>query len=225
MGILTGRFPDDIAVGAEGGFPGWFLTIVQHAGGQETPHLDDPESLGRWNVARVVEVQGLHDAARRYFIRARASFHHFRFKDWKDYECARSGDDEGRLVGSGTLWTINKVYAAGDTFEYVRRLYRIVDGTDQIWRNGSLMVRNTDYTIDEDTGEVISAVEWDGDTLEVACEFDVLCRFDMDRMAARAEFRQPDEEAPSGATLHLSWPDIDIVEVREAEEEGDSSSS
>jgi uncharacterized protein (TIGR02217 family) len=212
MGILSGRFPDDIAVGAEGGWPGWLVTIVSHAGGQETPHLDDDESRGRWNVARVVEEQDLHDEARRFFIRARGSFHYWRFKDHADFECFRTGDDRGRLVGSGTNWQAHKVYASSDDFEYLRRLYRIVEGTDRIWRNGSLMTRDTHYTIDEDTGVIVSSGEWDGDLLEFACEFDVLCRFDMDRLSARLEFRQRD------GVLHLQWPDIDIVEVREAEE-------
>lgn len=216
MGILTGRFPDDIAVGAEGGWPGWLVTIVSHAGGQETAHLDDAESRGRWNVARVVEEQDLHDVARRFFIRARGSFHHFRFKDHADCACARMGEDKGVLVGSGTTWTINKVYADSDEFEYVRRLYRIVAGTERIWRNGSLQTRSTHYTIDNDTGIVTANSEWDGDTLEVECEFDVLCRFDVDRLSARLEFRQHD------GVLHLQWPDIDIVEVREAEEPASS---
>lgn len=215
MGILTGRFPDDIAIGADGGWPGWIVTIVPHAGGQETPHLDDSQSRGRWNVARVVEEQDAHDIARRFFIRARGSYHHFRFKDWADFECFREGDDRGRLTGSGTAWVINKVYASSDEFEYLRRLYRIVAGSEQIWRNGTLQVRNTHYTIDNDTGAVTSSTSWTGSLLEVACEFDILCRFDMQQFAARAEFRQPDPDAPSGATLHLSWPDIDIVEVRE----------
>jgi uncharacterized protein (TIGR02217 family) len=217
MGILTGRFPEDISVGAEGGWAGWLVTIVEHAGGQETAHLNDVESRGRWNCARVVEDEALHNVARRFFIRARGSFHHFRFKDHADFECARTGDDKGLLMGSGTAWTIHKSYADSDTFEYVRRLYRIVSGTDQIWRNGTLMVRNTDYSIDNDTGEITASGEWDGDTLEVACEFDILCRFDMDRLSARLEFRQND------GTLYLQWPDIDIVEVREAEEVSGSS--
>jgi uncharacterized protein (TIGR02217 family) len=217
MGILSGRFPDDIAVGAEGGWPGWLVTIVEHAGGQETAHPDDPEHRGRWNVSRVVEEQSLHDVARRFFIRARGSLHHFRFKDHADFECPRTGDDRGRLVGSGTAWQIHKAYASSDDFEYLRRLYRIVDGTDRIWRNGTLQTRNTDYTIDENTGEVASAVSWTGSVLEVECEFDVLCRFDMERLSARLEFRQAD------GVLHLQWPDIDIVEVREAEELASSS--
>jgi uncharacterized protein (TIGR02217 family) len=160
----------------------------------------------------------MHDVARRFFIRARSSYHYFRFKDHADFECSRTGDDRGRLVGSATSWAIHKVYASSDDFEYLRRLYRIVEGTDRIWRNGVLMVRNTDYVIDEDTGEVVSAVEWDGDLLEVACEFDVLCRFDVDRLSARLEFRQNTGE------LYLQWPDIDIVEVREADEEEASTS-
>jgi uncharacterized protein (TIGR02217 family) len=211
MGILSGRFPDDISVGAEGGWPGWMVTIIGHAGGQETANLDDPESRGRWNVARVVEEQSLHDIARRFFIRARGPYHYFRFKDHADFEAPRTGDDKGLLLGSGTSWTVNKVYADSDEFEYIRRLYRIVDGSERIWRNGALQTRTTHYTIDNDSGIVTSLSSWTGDTLEIECEFDVLCRFDMDRLSARLEFRQQD------SVLHLQWPDIDIVEVRETD--------
>jgi uncharacterized protein (TIGR02217 family) len=210
MAVLTGRFPDDIAKGAEGG-PGWDVTFVQHAGGHETTHLNDPHPTWRWNVARAVEKLAKHEVARRHYFLSRSGYHQFRFKDHTDYLCPRTGSDKGRLVGASTAWTINKVYGAGASQEYVRRLYRIVAATESIWRNGTLQVRNTHYTINNDTGAVTAATSWTGDTLEVACQFDVLCRYDTARLSARVLARGAD------SLLRIHWADIDIVSVVEAD--------
>lgn len=212
MGVLQERFPDDIAAGAEGGWPGWLVTIVEHAGGTETPTLDDPHPKGRWNVARAVEFSNKHEHARRHFVKARSTFHRFRFKDWSDYLCTRTGDDRGRLVAAGAQWQCSKVYGADEpTFEYVRPLTRLVPQSESIWRDTALQVRGVDYTVDNDTGLVTPAVSWAGATLELACEFDVLCRYDVERLSATLVFKA----AADNMLLH--WPDIDIVEVREEE--------
>lgn len=214
MGVLTTRFPDDIALGADGGWPGWLVTIVEHAGGQETPNLDDAQPRGRWNVARALERFNKHETARRHFIMARGRFHRFRFKDWGDYVCERTGEDRGELVGGGSAWQLTKTYAAADaTYKYRRSLTRIVAGSEQVWRNAALQTRNTHYTIDNDTGILTSAASWTGDTLEMACQFDVLCRYDVERLRSTIEYR-----LTSGATdFLLRWDDIDIVECREEE--------
>jgi uncharacterized protein (TIGR02217 family) len=211
MGILTTHFPDDIARGAEGGWPGWLVTIVPHAGGVETPTLDDPHPRGRWNVARAVEKLAKHEVARRHFIKARSSYHYFGFRDHSDDTCARTGIDRGRLVGSGTTWQVSKAYGTDEpSFEYVRALGMLMAGTLQVWRDNVLQVAGggSDYTVDLVTGAITSAVSWDSaTTLECACRFRVLCRYDIDRLSARVLARSPAGE------LKLSWPDIDIVQV------------
>lgn len=210
MGILAERFPDDIARGAEGGHGYWKATIVAHEGGYETPNLDWEDARGEWNVARAIELTGKHEKARSYFYKARAMFNHWRMKDWHDFRCARTGNDLGRLTGATTDWQINKVYGADEpSFEYVRPLKRIVAGTVQVWRNGALQTLTTHYTVDIDTGLITSVASWAGDTLEVACEFDVLCRFDTPRFAPRLAHRRADN------TMLFDWSDINIVEVRE----------
>jgi uncharacterized protein (TIGR02217 family) len=211
MGILAGRYPDVIAAGAEGGRAHFKTTIVPHEGGQETPHLDWTDLRGEWNVSRAIEESGEHELARRHFIKARGSFHHFRFKDHADFECTRTGDDLGRLTGSTTAWQINKVYGADEpTFEYVCPLKRIVDGSVQVWKDSVLQTPTTHYTVDNDTGIITSTSSWAGTTLEVACEFDILCRYDTQRLSARLVHLYA-----NGAKL-MEWPDIDIVEVRES---------
>lgn len=210
MATLTSRFPDDIARGAEGGHGYWKSTIVGHEGGYETPNLDWQDARGEWNLARALELTGKHEIARSHYYKARGMFHHFRFKDWLDFRCARTGNDKGRLTGSTTTWQANKVYGADEpSFEYVRPLKRLVANTLQIWRNGALQTVTTHYTVDIDTGVITSLASWAGDTLEMACDFDVLCRYDTPRFAPRLEHRISD------AKMLFRWSDINIVEVRE----------
>jgi uncharacterized protein (TIGR02217 family) len=211
MGILADRFPDDIARGAEGGHGIWKTTIVGHEGGYETPNLDWQDARGEWNVARALELTGLHEAARSHYYKARGIYHRFRFKDWHDFQCPRTGDDKGRLTGTTTAWQINKVYGTDEAaFEYVRPLKRIVAGTVRIWKNTTLQAITTDYTVDNDTGIVTSLTSWAGATLEVSCEFDVLCRYDVPAFKPKLEFRMHDSK------MLFRWDDITIVEVRES---------
>lgn len=213
MGILAGRFPDDIAAGAIGGHMHWQITRVDHQGGFETPNLDWQDARGEWNVARAIEEGGLHEIARGHYAKTRGGFHYFRFKDYSDFEVERDNTVEyGRLTGSTTAWQINKVYGGDEPdFEYVRPLKRIVAGTLQIWKNNALQTETTHYTVDLDTGIVTSLTSWAGATLEVACEFDVLCRYDTPQLRARLVHRN------SRNVNLLQWDDIDIVEVREGQ--------
>lgn len=207
MAELAERFPDCISFGAFGGWPSWLVTIVQHAGNVETRNLDDPTPRGRWNFANAVKELSDHQQVYNHFIKARGQFHTFRFKDWGDFECDRFGDARGRLVGAGMIWQMSKVYGADEpSFEYVRDLERIVALTESIWRNGVLQVRGADYTIDNNTGEVTSAISWTGATLEMSCEFDVPCRYDVSRLDVNMVSR-----AGTG-DLIVQWSDVDIVE-------------
>lgn len=211
MGIIA-RFPDDIASGADGGHGIWKSTIVSHEGGFETPNLDWQDARGEWNVARAIEFTGKHEAARSHYYKARGMYHWFRFKDWLDFICARTGNDRGRLTGTTTTWQINKVYGADEaSFEYVRPLKRIVAASEQIWFNSVLQVRTTNYTINNDTGVVTSGVSWAGGTLEVSCEFDVLCRYDTPQFKPTLVHRRSDSQ------MLFRWDDIQIVEVREGQ--------
>lgn len=212
MGILASRFPDVIARGALGGHGIWQATIVRHEGGYETPNLDWQDARGEWNVARAIELTGKHELARAHYYKARGMYHWFRFKDWLDFAAARTGNDKGRLTGATTTWQINKVYGADEpSFEYLRPLKRIVAGSERLWLNSVLQTRTTHYTIDNDTGIVTSLASWAGGTLEVQCEFDVLCRYDTPAFAPRLVDRRRDGQ------MLFDWGDITIVEVREGQ--------
>lgn len=210
MATLPGRFPDDIARGAEGGHGHFSTTIVTSAGGYEARNQNWSAARGRWNVGFAVKQNALHEVARAHFYKARGAYHTFRFKDWDDFRAARTGVDKVRLTGSTTAWQLNKVYGSDDaTNEYIRPLKRIVSGSLRVWRNNTLQTVATHYTINHDTGVVTSLASWAGDTLEAECEFDVLCRYELDEFTARLVYRRSD------ADMLSLWDNIAIVEVRE----------
>lgn len=210
MGIVTQRFDQDIEKGAEGGHGHFKTGVVVSDGGFEDRNQEWEDARGKWSVSRALERTGKHEVGRRLFYKCRGRLHDFLFKDWNDFEVDRAGDDRGRLTGSGTAWQINKVYGADEpTFEYVRPLYRIVASTLQVWRNDVLQTLTTHYTLNDSTGVITSTSSWTGDTLEVACEFDVLCHFEFDEFIARLAHRLPDNDRL------FKWDRIQIVETRE----------
>lgn len=217
MGFLSTRFPDAIARGASGGHAYFSTTIVEVLSGHEKAISNWSASRGRWNVSQglkiaradgsVVTDPKRYEAARDFLYMARGRLHRFRFKDWSDYACARSS---GRLVQiTSTTFQVAKVYGTDPSFEYVRSLTRLVASTVTVWVGGVLQSSPANYTVDLDTGVVTFASPPGVATREVACEFDVPCRFDTDRVDARLVHRRGD-----GTNL-IEWSDIDIVEVRE----------
>lgn len=216
MGFLNARFPEDISLGATGGHAGFNTLVVAAMSGREYRSDTWEEAQGRWNVSQ--GIKRLHPdgslsvdrrryaAARNFFMMARGRLHAFRFKDWTDYVVART---EGRLVQiTTTTFQLSKVYVyAGDTaFEYVRPITRPLASSLQVWLNGTLKATPADYTLGA-LGVVTFASAPGGATREVACEFDVPCRFDIDRAEPTIVNRKPD------GTLLLEWDGIDIVEV------------
>lgn len=213
MGMLATRLAEAIERGATGGHAFFDTRIVETSSGHEYAISNWSAARGRWNIS-----QGLkrsdgtvsatrHESARNQLYMARGRRHKFRFKDWADFSCLRAN---GRLVQlTTTTFRLAKVYGAEVAYEYVRALTRPVPLSEQIWINGIAQVRGVDYTVDNETGIVTSSVSWAAATREMACEFDVPVRFDVDRVNARIEHRRPD-----GAML-IRWEDIDLVEVRE----------
>jgi uncharacterized protein (TIGR02217 family) len=210
MAVVAQRFDEDIERGAEGGHGHFKTGVVVGDGGFEDRNQEWEDARGKWTVSRALELTGKHGIARRLFYKCRGRLHDFLFKDWHDFIVSRDGDDRGRLTGSGTTWQINKVYGADEpTFEYVRPLYRIRASTLQVWRDGALQTLTTHYTLNASTGVITSTSSWAGSTLEVACEFDVLCHFEFDEFIAKLAHRLPDDDRL------WKWERIQIVETRE----------
>lgn len=213
MGFLAKRFPPYISRGATGGHAFFDTTVVEVASGHETAIANWSASRGRWNVSQGVKrMDGQIDdrrfeAVRDFLYMARGRLHRFRFKDWMDFRCARAN---GRLVQiTSTTFQISKVYGTEVAFEYVRSLTRPVPGSVQVWLAGVLQASPADYTVNTDTGVVTFASAPGAAAREVACDFDVPARFDIDRLDARLVHRRDD------GVLLMEWNDIPIVEVRE----------
>jgi uncharacterized protein (TIGR02217 family) len=223
MGFLATKFPDVIARGATGGHAHFQTEIVELLSGRESATSLWQFSRGRWNVSqglKAAKPDGTlapsarrHEAARDMLYMARGRRHHFRFKDWADHVCHRAN---GRLVLiSGNAYRIAKVYGSEVAHEYVRTLTRPVAGTVQVWIGGVLQVGG--YTVDtsstdfvDGTTGVLTFSSPPGGALEVACEFDVPCRFDVDRVDTTLVHRNGFD-----GTSFIEWDNIAIVEVRE----------
>lgn len=209
MGDLNQRFPDRIAAGATGGHAYFLTQVAAVKSGAEVRNQDWSLARGRWNVSQGLKTQADYETIRDFLYMARGRFHRFRFKDWKDYRCARA---DGRLVQvTSTTFQIAKVYGSDPTFEYVRNLKRIVANTQSIWKDAVLLTEGGgagQYTLNDDTGIVTFGTAPGASVLEVSCDFDVPARFDIDRDDSAIRGRKPD------GTLFIEWDNIDIVEDR-----------
>ena len=213
MGFLAKRFPPYISRGATGGHAFFDTTVVEVASGHETAIANWSASRGRWNVSQGVKrMDGQIDdrrfeAVRDFLYMARGRLHRFRFKDWMDFRCARAN---GRLVQiTSTTLQDSQAYGTEVAYAHVRARTRPVTGRVQAWAAGVLQAAPADYTVNTDTGVVTFASAPGAAAREVACDFDVPARFDIDRLDARLVHRRDD------GVLLMEWNDIPIVEVRE----------
>lgn len=216
MAFLNQRFPECISIGAVGGHGCFDTAIVQLASGAESAIQRWLRARGRWNISNgvkyateegdLVDDPDLHDMARAFFYMTRGRLHHFRFKDWGDYVCSREASRVLELTS--TTFQAYKVYGDDPSFEYLRKLTRLIAGMS-VWIGGTPAALGVDYTVNVDTGILTIASSPDPATVEILSEFDVPCRFDTDSYQPELMFRRAD-----GRVL-MNWDDIPIIEVRE----------
>ncbi len=186
MAILNARLPANVEQGAEGG-PLFKTTVLESASGDEQRIAEWDHCRGEWDVgygisskADLVYVMGFHRAAL-------GRFYSWRFKDWGDFEVTTESFGTGD--GSTTQFQLKKTYTMlqidGMTAAatYVRNIILPITTGIVIKDNGST-VNPTDY--DVLTGGIVQfdtaptnahALTWTG-------EFDVPCRFDVDKIGA-----------------------------------------
>jgi uncharacterized protein (TIGR02217 family) len=98
----------------------------------------------------------------------------FRFKDWRDYRLTQSNS---RLTFvSGSDWQINRLHAYGPA-EFLRPIYKPVDGTIIVKRNRSGAISTATATIDSTTGIATISGHVSGDTYTCEGEFDMPVTF------------------------------------------------
>lgn len=200
------RFPDSIAEGAEGG-PEYSTSIAVSSGGKEQRQANWAIGRGSWNVGTGVK-DGADMAELIAFFRARRGrLHSFRFKDWADFTMPRQVI--GATGGVTAAWQIFRSYVSGPATVH-RPLTKPVAGTVRCWVNAverSIGAGGTEFQVNLLTGIVTlgsTLAATTGQVIEVACEFDVPVRFDVDRLPLRLDAYE------IGAI-----PDIPIVEVDE----------
>ena len=204
------RLPINIERGAEGG-PG-FLTIVQsQRSGNEVRIPLWSRSRGEWDISYGIQLKEDFDAVKDLFYNAQGRAAAFLFKDWSDFEIGDPNDavnnNQPIIAGDGSTSTrqIFKRYTVPSGATHDRNLHRIINGSLTVLVNGVVQTETTHYTVDYSTG-VITFVSPPGNGLaiEIACEFDILVRFDSDRLPIAMETFEAGEIPP-----------ITIVEIKE----------
>jgi uncharacterized protein (TIGR02217 family) len=208
----TDRLPIDVERGADGG-PG-FLTIIQtQRSGSEIRIPVWTIVRGEWDISYGIQLKEDLDAVLNLFYNAQGRAAAFLFRDWSDYEIGDPAnpllDRDPIVAGDGATLTrqIFKRYTLTSGAFFDRDITRPVSGTLSVYVNGVLQVEGggSDYTVDYTTGIITFAVAPpNGHAIEVACEFDILVRFDTDRLVI------------SMATFEAGEiPAIRIVQVKE----------
>ena len=199
MAFLDIRFPDDIAYGASGG-PKFSTDIVVTGSGYEQRNINWYESRGEWNVGHGVKTPQQMRNLLAFFRVAKGKGNTWRFKDWSDFQVEQGWIGSGNGVNKS--FQIVKIYSFG-SYTHTREIKRPVVGTVKVYVDDVLAELSSwecDYTTGIITFTTAPAV---GTVIEVACEFDVVCRFDTDKMDVNIkEFNVQ------------AWDNIPIVEVR-----------
>lgn len=186
------QLPTRISAGAKGG-PGFKTTVLQLANGLEKRNIDWSVARQRWDVAYGLNDQTDYQELLTFFYARRGRAHSFRFKDWSDYALAEQ--TIGQNDGSTTDFQIYKRYTNGGV-NFDRNLTKIVSGSVTVKVNSVTIAEGGgagDYAIDLTTGIITlgaTLAAASGQDVDVACEFDVPVRFDIDRIEVEMKWEQ-----------------------------------
>ncbi|MBP8297743.1 MAG: DUF2460 domain-containing protein [Burkholderiales bacterium] len=206
MAFHDKRFPDLIAVGAQGG-PEASTSIAESAGGNEQRNGNWSSPRLRFNVGTGLK-DGAGIAELIAFFRLRLGrLHGFRFKDWSDYTMERQ--TIGATDGSDATWQIFKTYSDG-TYSANRTITKPVSGTVRCWVDNverALGAGATQFQVNLLTGVITlgsTLAALSAKTIEAACEFDVPARFDTDNLPINLDAFEIGQA-----------PDVPVIEIRE----------
>jgi uncharacterized protein (TIGR02217 family) len=200
------RFPDRIALGAEGG-PTFATVITTSTGGHEQRQANWAEARRRYNVATGLKQRADVEALLAFYIARRGQLRGFRFKDWSDYQLPRQ--PIGMTDGTQATFKITKVYSSGGE-QVARRITRPVTGTVRCWVAGTeraLGPGSAQFQVNLSSGVITlgAALRAPADqVIEASCEFDVPARFDTDALSLTLRTHDIGE-----------WSSIPVVELRE----------
>lgn len=188
--FLTSRFPPDISYGAAGG-PGYNTDVVIMNSGNEVRNSNWDIPRCEFDASHGVKSQAQLDLLIAFFRIAQGMANGFRYKDWTDYEAVGS---QGILTSlTSTTWQMYKRYTF-ESYTADRLISKPVNGTITLTGTGT-------YTINYETGVVTKTAG--ADPTAWIGQFDVPCRFDIDKMKATVDSFE-----------RYSWSSIPIIEIR-----------
>lgn len=205
MAYLGLRFPTTISYGSSGG-PEYSTDIVEVSSGNEQRNSNWQYPKFSTDVAHAARTKKQNNELINFFHLARGRANTFRFKDAADFEADITQGILGLtgLGDGGTVYQMYKKYSSGSNSQ-LRKITRPVASTVKVYKNGSELTITSDYTIAAETGVITLASSASGsDTLTWTGEFDIHCRFDIDKMVG-------EHIAPN----IFGWNSIPIIEVRE----------
>lgn len=206
MSYLPQRFPVSIASGPTGG-PNWSTEVITLSSGDESRNQNWLSSRHSYEVSHGVKSESQFRAIGAHFRMARGKVHHFRFKDFADFELERQ---DGLLAElSATTFQIYKTYGDLVDFQETRKITRPVDGTVAIWKDGVAQALISNFTFDVETGVVTFNIAPGASMIEVACQFDVPVRYDTDKLeSVLVRYSQQGDS-------FISWASVPLIEHRE----------
>lgn len=203
------RFPANLSFGSVGG-PERRTEIVTLTNGHEERRTPWAHSRRRYDAG--LGLRSLDDVAVLIaFFEARGGqLHGFRWKDWSDYKSGAPSAVPGyqdQIIGRGDgrsiLFPLSKTYISGVT-RYTRPISKPVEGSVKVGIGTVEMERDSQFTVDHDTGTIrFAAPPGPGAEVTAGYEFDVPVRFDTDRIAVSVSNFQAGD-----------LPNVPVIEVR-----------
>lgn len=189
------RFPEDISYGSSGG-PGFNTSVIDLASGHEQRNINWSLARATYDASHGVKTREQMEEILDFFYARRGKAYGFRYKDWMDYILVRQSIG---VAGGTNMLQVFKRYEPLTSYYYDRPILKIVPGSVQIWANG---VVKSPVLVNTSTG-IVNTTGLAGQTIEVACEFDVPVRFDTDEI----KITHDDWEL-------MSWPSIPLIELK-----------
>jgi uncharacterized protein (TIGR02217 family) len=182
MAFLEERISAKITENSQGGPTQPSRRRVYTAGGKLKQNFSALMPIHRYEVSHGVRSQADYQTVLDlFYIVMFTPYEGFRFKDWGDYQLTQANS---RLtLVSGSDYQINRVHTFG-AVEFLRPIYKPVDGTIVVKRNRSSVISTATATVTATTGVAAISDHVSGDTYTCEGEFDVPVTFSSDEWTA-----------------------------------------